>query len=76
MIDNVMTNIGAIFLIAGGVLVFAAVLGFCGYIVAILWTEARNKWRSICKAESLILEYKKNRYKFLAWKKEQEEHHG
>lgn len=76
MIDKLMMNIGAFFLIAGGVLLLGAVLVLFAWIVGSAWIATSNKWRRICQAESLIFEYRKNREKFLAWKKEQEEQHG
>ena len=75
MIDKVMINIGAFFLIFGGLLLFAVTLVFAAYLVACLWIATSNKWRNICKAESLIFEYRKNRKKYLDWKREQEEKH-
>lgn len=75
MVDKLMMSIGAFFLIDGGALLLGAVVAFCLRFVGCMWIEASNKWRSICKAESLIFEYRKNRDEFLAWKKEQEEQH-
>ena len=43
------------------------VVGTVGYLVALLWISACNKWRAICRAESLIFEYRKNRKDFLRW---------
>lgn len=70
MIDKVMMNIGALFLILGGLFLFVAVLIFIAYLVACLWIATSNKWRRICQAESLIFEYRKNRKKFLEWRQE------
>lgn len=66
-VDSVMMNIGAFFTIAGGIIMMLFVVGMVGYLVALLWISACNKWRAICRAESLIFEYRKNRKDFLRW---------
>lgn len=66
-VDSVMMNIGAFFTIAGGIIMMLFVVGMVGYLVALLWISACNKWRAICRAESLIFEYRKNREDFLRW---------
>jgi hypothetical protein len=66
-VDSVMMNIGAFFSIAGGIIMMLFVVGMVGYLVALLWISACNKWRAICRAESLIFEYRKNRKDFLRW---------
>ena len=66
-VDSVMMNIGAFFAIAGGIIMMLFVVGMVGYLVALLWISACNKWRDICRAESLIFEYRKNRKDFLRW---------
>ena len=66
-VDSVMMNIGAFFAIAGGIIMMMFVVGMVGYLVALLWISACNKWRAICRAESLIFEYRKNRKDFLRW---------
>lgn len=66
-VDSVMMNIGAFFAIAGGIIMMLFVVGMVGYLVALLWISACNKWRAICRAESLIFEYRKNRKDFLRW---------
>ena len=66
-VDSVMINIGAFFAIAGGIIMMLFVVGTVGYLVALLWISACNKWRAICRAESLIFEYRKNRKDFLRW---------
>ena len=70
LIDSVMINIGAVFLIAGGVLLISALFGFAIWLVGKIWIAASNKWRRILRAESLIYEYRQNRDEFLMWKHE------
>lgn len=45
MIDNVMVNIGAAFMIVGGVALVSVVLGVAIYAVALVWVSASNKLR-------------------------------
>ena len=70
LIDSVMMNIGAVFLIAGGVLLISALFGFAIWLVGKIWIAASNKWRRILRAESLIYEYRQNRDEFMMWKHE------
>lgn len=70
LIGSVMMNIGAVFLIAGGVLLISALFGFAIWLVGKIWIAASNKWRRILRAESLIYEYRQNRDEFLMWKHE------
>lgn len=68
LIDTMMMNIGAVFLIAGGVLLVSALFGFAIHLVGNIWIAASNKWRRILRAESLIYEYRQNQDEFLRWK--------
>ena len=68
LIDAMMMNIGAVFLIAGGVLLVSALFGFAIHLVGKIWIAASNKWRRILRAESLIYEYRQNQDEFLRWK--------
>lgn len=73
MVEKLMMNIGALFLILGGAFLFAGVVLLFAWILGSAWIAVSNKWRRICHAESLIFEYRKNRDRFLEWKKEQED---
>ena len=53
--------------LGGGVLALA-LLGLIGYLCCEAWIAASNRFRDICKAESLIFEYRKNRNDFMYWK--------
>lgn len=70
MIDDVIMNIGAFFVIAGGLLLVGLVVGVLANIAASVWIAFSDKFRKICKAESLIFEYRNNREEFLRWKGE------
>jgi hypothetical protein len=69
MIDNVMVNIGAAFMLIGGVALVAIVLGLAVYAAGLAWVAASNKWRAILRAESLIYEYRMNREAYIEWRK-------
>lgn len=49
MIDNVMVNIGAAFMIVGGAVLVSVVLGLAIYAVALVWVSAINKFRRRAK---------------------------
>lgn len=68
MIDSVMVNIGAVFMLIGGVALVAIVLGLAVYAAALAWIAASNKWRDILRAESLIYEYRMNRKSYIEWR--------
>ena len=60
--------IGEVFLYAGGTILVLFVLSLFGQVAGIAWIVASNKWRDICKAESLIHEYRRNRKDYMKWK--------
>ena len=68
MIDSVMMNIGAAFMLIGGVALVAIVLGLAVYAAGLAWVAASNKWRDILRAESLIYEYRMNREAYIKWR--------
>lgn len=65
--------LGTILMGTGGALLVMALIFFIGWLVCIAWIAFSDRFRAICKAESLIFEYRKNREKFLEWK---EANHG
>ena len=65
--------IGAVFMIGGLAFITAVIVVFAWDYIGSLWIDASNKWRNICKAESLIHEYRREREQYLAWK---EAHNG
>lgn len=65
--------IGTLFCIIGGSIMVLGALVFMSCIVTWMWQKASNEFRAICKAESLIFEYKKEREEYLRWKKGREE---
>ena len=71
--DAVFSNIGIIVCGLGGVLLCVAIGGFLGWLACWAWAAFSNKFRAVCKAESLIFEYHKYQNQFLAWLKLSEE---
>ncbi len=49
MVDNVMMNIGAVFMIVGGAVLVSVVLGLAIYAAALVWVSASNKLRRRAK---------------------------
>lgn len=68
MIDSAMMNIGAAFMLIGGVMLVAIVLGVAVYAAGLAWIAASEKWRDILRAESLIYEYRMNREYYIEWR--------
>lgn len=57
----------------GKEIVCVAIVWFLGWLVCCAWAAFSNKFRAVCKAESLIFEYRKYHEQFLAWLKLSEE---
>lgn len=71
--DAVFRIIGIIVCGLGGGLLCVAIVGFLGWLVCCAWIAFSDKFRAVCKAESLIFEYHKYHEQFLAWLKLSEE---
>lgn len=69
MIDTVMVNIGAAFMIVGGAALVSVVLSLAIYFAGWAWVAASDKWRDILRAESLIYEYRMNRDAYIKWRR-------
>lgn len=65
--ENVFHLVGAIVCGIGGSLLCIAVVWFLAWGVSCAWVLFSNQFRAICKAESMIFEYRKYREQFLAW---------
>lgn len=52
----------------GGGFLCMCILGLLLHLVCVIWIAFSDKFRDICKAESLIFEYRKNRHEFMVWK--------
>lgn len=70
--DTVFLWIGKLFCGVGGIAIALFLLFLFLEITLEAWRLFSDKFRAVCKAESLIFEYKKNREKFLRWLDEKE----
>lgn len=61
-------GIGMFFVAIGGIAAVLAALFFFWWLADIAWIAASNRFRDICKAESLIFEYRREREEYLWWK--------
>lgn len=52
----------------GGGFLALVILALLLQLVCCAWVAFSDKFRDICKAESLIFEYRKNRHEFMVWK--------
>lgn len=59
--------LGYAFVIIGGTELAFFLMVVIGLAACKAWISASNKFRDICKAESLIHEYRRNREEFLSW---------
>lgn len=59
--------LGKSVVVAGGTACALALIAMAIYAACIAWICASNAFRDVCKAESLIHEYRRNREKFLQW---------
>ena len=66
--DGFYFQIGRFACYVGGALFLIGVLSILGWIVCEAWIAVSDRFRDICKAESLIFEYRKNRSEFMVWK--------
>lgn len=71
--DKVAFLMGEVFLVFGGTFLLGFVLAVLFKLMCEAWVAASNRFRGICKAESLIFEYRKYREQFLEWMKISEE---
>jgi hypothetical protein len=60
--------VGQLFLGVGGICLALALVGMIGWAAGMAWIMFSDTFRDICKAESMIFEYRKNRTEFMAWK--------
>lgn len=67
MFDILAISIGRVFMVIGGMFLVIFLIATIGTAACFTWHHASNRFRDICKAESLIHEYRRNREKFLEW---------
>ena len=69
---EIAASIGYWFMLIGGCLIAAALLGGIGWIVCWVWTEFLSTFSAIRKVERLIYEFYHHKQEFLEWKTERE----
>lgn len=67
ILEQVARNVGFALMVVGGLLLFGVLVALSARIMCELWIGVSNRFRDICKAESLIHEYRRNREKFIKW---------
>lgn len=72
--DCIYLAIGKVMCIIGGGSLALLILGVIGYFTGCAWVRLSNKFRGICREESMIFEYKKHRKDFLRWVEEKDSH--
>lgn len=70
--DNFATFLGKGFLVVGGIGIAVLLLALLVWLAGVAWIAASERWRDICKAESLIHEYRREREEYLQWKKQKQ----
>lgn len=70
--DNFATLLGKGFLVVGGIGIAVLLLALLVWLAGVAWIAASERWRDICKAESLIHEYRREREEYLQWKKQKQ----
>lgn len=70
--DNFATFLGKGFLVVGGIGITVLLLALLVWLAGVAWIAASERWRDICKAESLIHEYRREREEYLQWKKQKQ----
>lgn len=72
MMDKIAMTLGIIFMIVGGAMLVATLFGLLCWLVCQAWAAFSNRFRCVCRAESLIHEYRLHKQEFLEWKAERE----
>lgn len=70
--DEFIYSVGMIVSVMGAIAIIIALLLFVWWGLSCIWIAASNKFRDICKAESLIFEYRIYREQFMTWLKKEE----
>ncbi len=67
--NDFLNNVTQIVSYIGGMCILAVLIGVLVGLAATVWVWVSDKWRAVCKAESLIHEYRKEREDYFAWKR-------
>lgn len=72
MMDKIAMTLGTGFMIVGGTMLVATFFGLFCWLVCQAWAAFSNRFRDVCRAESLIHEYLIHKQEFWEWKAERE----
>ena len=70
--NNFLEFCAGAFMVIGGIMAMISILGVVGWAMCQIWASFSNRFRDVCRAESLIHEYRRNREEFLIWKTSKE----
>ena len=69
---EIATWLGGFIMVSGGILLTIALLALLGWLACQAWRAFSNMFRAVCRAESLIHEYRLHKLEFMEWKANRE----
>ena len=66
--DRLALTLGNMLIVFGGGTALIGIIGFVGWLASMAWIWFSCTFRKILTAEMLIVEFRKNREEFMAWK--------
>lgn len=73
--DKIFLAVGRTICVLGAISLGGTLAALLAQLLCEAWMAASNKFRKVCRGESLIFEYWKNREEFLKWR-ESKSHGG
>lgn len=70
--NEIARMLGIIFMIFGGSMLVITFFALFCWLMCQAWAAFSNRFRDVCRAESLIHEYRLHKQEFLKWKAERE----
>lgn len=65
--DKIFLEFGRTICVFGGIFLGGTLMALLSQLLCEAWMAASNRFRKVCRGESLIFEYWKNREEFLKW---------
>ena len=66
--DRLALTLGNFLIVVGGGTALVGIIGLVGWLASVAWVWFSCTFRKILTAEILIVEFRKNREEFMAWK--------
>ena len=66
--DRLALTLGNFLIVVGGGTALVGIIGLVGWLASVAWVLFSCTFRKILTAEILIVEFRKNREEFMAWK--------